>query len=176
LWALGNDKIIGRNEKMLYLELKKYGVTTPLGEKIGKAVDVVVSIKDWNVKELVVSPGLFKKPVGYDFDAIKNVDDNKKKVIIEGRTHPASKSTTEHMNINDLMRKKIFSSDEKEIGKIYDVVIVTKPGYWKMEKVLIHHGTLKRRLRLSSSEIESVTDKIVLSKTYEVVETIKEEK
>ena len=44
-----------------------------------------------------------------------------------------------------------------------------------MEKALIHHGTLKRRLRLSSSEIESITDKIVLSKTYEEVERIKEE-
>lgn len=175
LWALGNDKIIRRNEKMLYSELKKYGVTTPLGDKVGKAVEVVVSIKDWNVKELAVSPGFFKKQVGYDFDAVKNVDDNKKKMIIEGRTHPASKSTTEHMNINDLMRKKIFSSDDKEIGKMYDVVIATKPEYWKMEKALIHHGTLKRRLRLSSSEIESITDKIVLSKTYEEVERIKEE-
>jgi len=175
LWALGNDKIGRRNEKMLYSELKKYGVTTPLGDKVGKAVDVVVHIKDWNIKEVDVSPGLFKKAIWYDFDAVKNVDDNKKKVVIEGEAHSASKPTTGDISINDLMRKKIFSSDEKEIGKMYDAVIATKPEYWKMEKVLIHHGTSKRRLRLSSSEIKSVTDKIVLSKTYEEVEGIKEE-
>ena len=160
---------------MLYSELKKYGVTTPLGDKVGKAVDVVVHIKDWNIKEVDVSPGLFKKAIWYDFDAVKSVDDNKKKVVIEGEAHPASKLTTGYISINDLMRKKIFSSDEKEIGKMYDAVIATKPEYWKMEKVLIHHGTSKRRLRLSSSEIKSVTDKIVLSKTYEEVEGIKEE-
>jgi len=160
---------------MLYSELKKYGVTTPLGDKVGKAVDVVVHIKDWNIKEVDVSPGLFKKAIWYDFDAVKSVDDNKKKVVIEEEAHSASKPTTEDISINDLMRKKIFSSDEKEIGKMYDAVIATKPEYWKMEKVLIHHGTSKRRLRLSSSEIKSVTDKIVLSKTYEEVEGIKEE-
>jgi len=152
---------------MLYSELKKYGVTTPLGDKIGKAKDVVVHIKDWNIKEVGVSPGLFKKIIWYDFDAVKNVDDNKKKVVIEVEAHSASKPTTGYISVNDLMRKKVFSSDEKEIGKMYDVVIATKPEYWKMEKVLIHHGTLKRRLRLGSSEIKSVTDKIVLSKTYE---------
>ena len=102
---------------MLYSELKKYGVTTPLGDKVGKAVDVVVHIKDWNIKEVDVSPGLFKKAIWYDFDAVKNVDDNKKKVVIEGEAHSASKPTTEDISINDLMRKKIFSSDEKEIGK-----------------------------------------------------------
>ncbi|MDI6916665.1 MAG: PRC-barrel domain-containing protein [Thermoplasmatales archaeon] len=160
---------------MLYSELKKYEVVAPLGDKIGKVEDVVVHIKDWNIKEVAVSPGLFKKTAGYSFDAVKNVDDNKKRVVIEGEARPASKPTTGYINVNDLMRKKIFSSDEKEIGKMYDAVVVTKPEYWRMEKVLIHHGTLKRRLRLSSSEIESVADKIVLLKTYEEVEGVKEE-
>ena len=159
---------------MLYSKLKKYTMVTPLGDKIGKVKGVMLDSKDWHVRGILVSSGFFKK-VKYSFDSVKNVDDNKMRIVTEGKSLPLEKSTLEYISMDELMKKKIFSDDEKEIGKIYDTVITTKPEYWKMDKILIYHGAVKRRLRMSYSDIKSVTDRILLSKTYKEVEGLKEE-
>lgn len=159
---------------MLYSKLKKYRMVTPLGDKIGKVKGVMLDSKDWHVRNIVASSGFFKK-VEYSFDSVKNVDDNKMRIVIEGKSSLLEKSTLEYISMDELMKKKIFSDDEKEIGKIYDAVITTKPEYWKMDKILIYHGAAKRRLRMSYSDIKSLTDKIVLSRTYKEVEGLKEE-
>lgn len=170
LRASGNAEV----REMLYSKLKRYKVVMPLGDKIGSVKGVMLDSKDWHVKDVVVSSGLFKK-VRYSFEDVKNVDDNKMRIVMEGKSSSVDKSTLEYLSMDELMKKKIFSDDEKEIGKIYDTVITTKPEYWKMDKILIYHGAAKRRLRISYSDIKSVTDKILLSKTYKEVEGLKEE-
>lgn len=156
--------------KMLRSELRMYVATSPLGHKLGTINDVIVNTKTWDITDIQISK--FFKKLEYNTEGVKEFDKDARKMIIkeDAKSHRPQKTTLEHMSGRDLMKRRAFSKDEKEVGFIYDLDIAIEPQPWKIKKVLIQHGPTKRRLRESPEEIASITNKIVLMKEYEKIE------
>lgn len=158
---------------MLVSELKGYGGFTALGEKLGKVYCLAMNTRTWKVENIILKKVL-KKPEEYKFEAIKSLEEAKRRVVFEGKAEPVRETSLEHMPCCELMKRKVLSSDGKEAGKIYDLVIATQFAPWKTDKILIRIVPLKRRLRLDVSEIKSIAENITLTKTYNELRGIKE--
>lgn len=152
---------------MLYSELKNYEVTIPLGEKIGKFEGMIIDDK-WNIKEIVVHPGILKESVLYDIKDVEEINEEEKKIIIAGTaTHKPlhEHSTRIQMSTEDLIDKKVVSNDDEHVGKLhdFDFSVETKT----IGKVLISRGMKERRLRLSPSKLKEIEEEIVLDMKFE---------
>lgn len=158
---------------MLLVELKKYVGTTSLGEKLGKVHCIAMNTRAWTVEDIILKKPL-RKPEEYKLGAVKSLDETEKRIILEGKGETVREASLDHMPCCEFMKKKVVSSDGKDAGKIYDLVIATQFAPWKIDKLLIHLKPLKRRLRLDISKIKSISDKIMLSKTYDELKGIKE--
>ncbi|MDI6707942.1 MAG: hypothetical protein QME47_02500 [Candidatus Thermoplasmatota archaeon] len=158
---------------MLLSELKGYSGFTALGDNLGKVHCSVMNTKTWTVENIILKKAL-RKPQEYKFAAIKNLEEAKKRIVLEGKGSAIGESSLVHMPCCELMKKKVLSSDGKDAGKIYDLVIATQFSPWKIDKILIYIKPLERRLRLDASEIKSITENITLTKTYNELRGIKE--
>lgn len=158
---------------MLLVELKKYVGMTSLGEKLGKVYCIAMNTKAGTVEYIILKKPL-RKPVEYKLGAIKSLEEAEKRIILEGKGETVREASLDHMPCCEFMKKKVVSSDGKDAGKIYDLVIATQFTPWRIDKLLIHIKPLERRLRLNTSEIKSISDKITLSKTYDELKGIKE--
>ncbi|MDI6855356.1 MAG: hypothetical protein QMD21_01035 [Candidatus Thermoplasmatota archaeon] len=158
---------------MLLSELKGYSGFTALGDKLGKVHCSVMNTKTWTVENIILKKAL-RKPQEYKFAAIKNLEEAKKRIVLEGKGSAIGEVSLVHMPCCELMKKKVLSSDGKDAGKIYDLVIATQFSPWKIDKILIYIKPLERRLRLDASEIKSITENITLTKTYNELRGIKE--
>ncbi|MEW6070759.1 MAG: hypothetical protein AB1485_09095, partial [Candidatus Thermoplasmatota archaeon] len=130
---------------MLLSELKGYSGFTALGEKLGKVHCLVMNTKTWRAENIILKKAL-KKPEEYKFDVIKSLEEAKKRIVLEGKGEAVKETSLEHMPCCELMKRKLLSSDGKDSGKIYDLVIATQFAPWKVDKLLIHVVPLKRRV------------------------------
>lgn len=158
---------------MLLTELRKYVGIDALGKKLGKLTCVAINTKTWAV-EAVVLKKLFAKPEEYKLEKVKSLDEAKHKITLEGKGAPLPEPVLEHICCHELMKKKLLSSDEKDAGRIYDIVLATQFLPWKIDKLLIHIKPLERRVRLSTGEVKSISENIQLAKSYDQLRGLKE--
>lgn len=159
---------------VLYSELEDYEVVNQLGKKIGKFDDLIVDFADWKVKNLILSHGLLKKHVSVKLEKLKKADEDEKKLVIP--TEAQEEDVPEKSSFNaafvedDLLGKKVVSSDDHDVGKVYDVDIPISLKHWKIWKILIKRGMKERRLRIGPDEIESIAEEVVLKKSISEIE------
>lgn len=159
---------------VLYSELEDYEVVNQLGKKIGKFDGLIVDFADWNVKNIILSHGILKKHVSVKLEKLKKADEEDKKLIIPTEAQeedmPESSSYNAAFVEDDLIGKKVVSSDDQDVGKVYDIDIPISLKHWKVWKILIKRGMKERRLRIGPDEIESVSDEIVLKKSISEID------
>lgn len=159
---------------VLYSELQDYEVVNQLGKKIGKLDGMIVDFADWKVKNVILSHGILKKHVSVNLEKLKKADEEEKKLIIPTEAQeeniPESSSFNAAFVEDDLLGKKVVSSDDHEVGKVYDFDVPISLKRWKVWKILIKRGMKERRLRIGPEEIQSISDEIVLKKSISEIE------
>lgn len=155
---------------MLRTELRRYKAVTPLGKSLGYVNDIVVDANTWNVKGVVIAK--FMKRLEYSIEVVGEMDkDIRKLTITDASTgQKLAKPSLEHMTGRELMKRRVFSNDKKDIGFLYNFDIASDHDPWQIKKILIFHGRTKRRLRENPTDISAITDKIILSKDGEAIE------
>ncbi len=148
----------------MYTQVKGYRVRTPSGQDHGKLHDLYVDLDTWNVPFLVVSGGILMKKETYPFTMLTDVDEIEKMILLEDSDPleevPAGRALA---RMKDLLGTKVMSEEGEDVGKLYDIDISTKLKQWKVWKLLIRTGFGERRLRISSSEVRDISDRIVIS-------------
>jgi sporulation protein YlmC with PRC-barrel domain len=157
-------------------ELEKFEVVDSLGEEIGKVKDVIVDTtkKEWKIKEIIVSKGVLKGEAVFSFDSINKFDKEENSVSLkegaELEDFDEEKLTHTYLSMDAVKDRDIFSSNEEEIGKIYDYIVADTLTPWQVIKILIkphEHFLAGRRIRLDVENISKIKDVITvqLSKT-----------
>jgi sporulation protein YlmC with PRC-barrel domain len=164
---------------VLYTELKDYDVVDKLGKEVGKIDDLIVDLSSWEITGIKLSHGILRKKVIHKLEHIEKTDEHEKKITIPSNApeeEPIEKSSfTSALMDDDLIHKEVVSSDNNEIGKVYDVDIPIKLKHWKVWKILIKRGMKERRLRIAPDEIESVSEEIKLKKSLSEIDVDKDE-
>lgn len=152
-------------------ELDKFEVVDSLGEEIGKVKDLIVDTtkNEWNVKEIIISKGILKGDKVINIDTINKFDEDEKNISLKEGTQlidfDEDKLTHTSLTMDAVKDRKVFSSDEEEIGKIYDYVLAETMTPWQVIKILIrpHEHFLKgRRIRLDVENILEIKDVITI--------------
>ncbi|MEA3457394.1 MAG: hypothetical protein U9R21_01805 [Candidatus Thermoplasmatota archaeon] len=155
-------------------ELRGYQVFDSLGEKVGKVKYAVVdtSKEEWFVKEIVFSWGIMKGTGVFSFEDIESLDENEEIIELKERAElrEFDKENFSHryLSMDAVGDRDVFSSDEEEIGKIYDYVLATKLTPWQVTKLLIkpQGDILKgRRIRLDVENISQIKDVITVKQS-----------
>jgi sporulation protein YlmC with PRC-barrel domain len=159
---------------VLYTELKDFKVFSPLGEEKGKINGLVVDLSDWKVKNLIISPSMIKKNVMYKMSDLKEVDEGEKKIQLKDSAEEEEVPESSTMNTalvdETLLHKPVISNDHQDVGKVYDLDVPVKLDKWMVWKILIKRGIKERRLRLGTEDIKSVSENVVLEKSYSELE------
>lgn len=152
-------------------ELDKFEVVDSLGEEIGKIKDLIVDTtkNEWKVKEIIISKGILKGDNVVNIDTINKFDEDEKNISLKEGTQlidfDEDKLTHTYLTMDAVKDRKVFSSDEEEIGKIYDYVLAETMTPWQVIKILIrpHEHFLKgRRIRLDVENILEIKDVITI--------------
>jgi len=160
-------------------ELEKYNVVDSLGKVIGKISDVIIDTtkKKWDVKEIIVTKRMVKGKRVFSFSGLKKFDESEEKIELKEGTKlqvfDEEKYSPKYLSMDAVKKRKVFSSDEEKIGKIYDYVISTKLIPWQVKKILIrpYEDQLKgRRIRLDVENISQIKDVIIVKKSKVEVE------
>jgi sporulation protein YlmC with PRC-barrel domain len=164
---------VRRGENMILgSELEKFEVVDSLGEEVGQVKDVIVDTtkKEWNVKEIIVSKGILKGEAVFSLNAINKLDEEEKSISLkegaELEDFDEEKFTHTYLSMDAVKDRNVFSSDEEEIGKIYDYVIADSLTPWQVIKILIRphlHFLTGRRIRLDVENISKIKDVITLN-------------
>ncbi|UCH88699.1 MAG: PRC-barrel domain-containing protein [Thermoplasmata archaeon] len=158
---------------VLYSDLKDFKVYTTLGQEKGKISGLVVDLSNWQIRNVIVSPGLLKRKVFVRLEDVKEADEYEKKITIPGDVQEGDiiKSSSLSAAIVDetLLNKDVVSKDGEKVGELYDLDVPLKLRRWKIWKVLIKRGMKQRRLRYGPEEIDSVAEKIILKRTYKAI-------
>ncbi len=153
-------------------DLEDFEVLDSLGEEVGKVKDVIVDTtkKEWNIKEIVISKGILKGEAVFPFDAINKFDEEEKIVSLkEGaklQDFDEEKLTHTYLSMDAVRDRDVFSSDEDEIGKIYDYVVADTLTPWQVIKVLIKphkHFLTGQRIRLDVENVSKIKDVITVN-------------
>jgi len=160
---------------VLYSELKDYKVVNQLGKELGKIEELIVDFSDWKVKNIVLKHGgIRKKHVSHKLETLKKADEAEKKLIIPsdspGEELPETSSFNAAFVTDDLLGKKVVSSDHQEVGKVYDFDVPLTLKHWKVWKILIKRGMKERRLRIGPDEILSMAEEVVLKKSISEID------
>jgi sporulation protein YlmC with PRC-barrel domain len=159
---------------VLYSELKDFKVYSQLGDDRGSINDLIIDLSNWDIKNLIISPGMIRKNVMYKPGDLKEVKESEKKIIISGDLNeeelPESSTFNSAFADNDLIGKEVVTKDNQDIGKVYDFDVPLKLDNWMVWKILIKRGLKERRLRVGPDEIESVSDKIILKKSISEID------
>jgi uncharacterized protein YrrD len=156
---------------ILSTEIQGWEVKYDTGERIGKVQDLIVDTEDpgWPLLGLVVSQGLGKRAGLITLPTPRfEVDKDEKALVKQGRVElkavSSKTSSADFLSLRFLNGAKVYSSDEKLIGKVYDFVIVTSTKKWRVWRFLVNvPGLRSRRLRLPISDIATISrGKIVL--------------
>lgn len=153
-------------------ELDDFEVVDSIGEEVGKVKDVIVDTtkKEWNIKEIIVSKGILKGEAVFSYDDIKKLDEEEKNISLKEGTKlqdfDEEKLTQTYLSMGAVKDRDVFSSDEEEIGKIYDYVVADTLTPWQVIKILIrpHEQFLTgRRIRLDVENISKIKDVITVN-------------
>jgi sporulation protein YlmC with PRC-barrel domain len=159
---------------VLYSELKGYKVVNQLGKELGKINELIVDLSDWEIKNIILTHGLRRKHVSHKLESLKSADEANKKLIIPSDSPeeevPETSSLEAAFVKDDLLGKKVVSSDHQDVGKVYDFDVPLSLKHWKIWKVLIKRGLKERRLRIGPDEILSVEKDVVLKKSLSELE------
>jgi len=159
---------------VLYSELKDFKVVNQLGNELGKVDGLIVDFSNWDIKNIILAHGILKKNVSHKLEDLKKADENDKKLIISSDKPEEEMPEVSNFNAafieDDLLGKKVISSDKHDVGKVYDFDVPITLKHWKIWKILIKRGIKERRLRIGPDEIESVAEKIVLKKSIAEIE------
>ena len=149
------------------------------GERIGALKDFIVDTKasPWEVRSLVIRNGLGRGAHLLDLPTPHlEVDKPEKAFVKTGhadlRDAPEPTSSADHLRLSSLAGMKVYSSDEKLLGKAYDFAIATATQHWMVWRFLVDvPGLRSRRLRLPVSDIASVSnERIILRTTQEDIQ------
>ncbi len=159
---------------VLYSDLKDFKVYSQIGEERGKLSGLIVDLKNWKVKNLIVSPRILKKKVVYKMDDLKEVKEHEKKVVIPGEVDgeeiPERESLSAAILDDVIIHKKVVSKDGHDVGKIYDLDIPLKLKHWMVWKILIKRGMKERRLRVGTDDIDNIGENIMLKMSISEIE------
>jgi sporulation protein YlmC with PRC-barrel domain len=154
---------------VLFSELEDYEVVDKLGKKVGKVDDLIVDLSTWNITGIKLAHGILRKKVIHKLEHIEKTDEHEKMIVIPADApveEPLEKSTFSSALLDDdLLHKEVISSDNNEVGKVYDIDIPISLKKWKVWKILIKRGMKERRLRINTDDIDSVSDEIKLKKS-----------
>jgi sporulation protein YlmC with PRC-barrel domain len=153
--------------------LKDYKVYTSLGQERGKISGLVVDLSNWQIKNVIISPGLLKRKMFVKLEDIQEADESEKKITIPGDVQEADMIKTSSISAaivdETLIHKDVVSKDGEKVGEVYDLEVPLKLKKWKIWKVLIKRGMKERRLRYGPEEIESVSEKIILKRSFKAI-------
>jgi len=159
---------------VLYSELKDFKVVNQLGKELGKIDELIVDFSNWKVKNIVLRHGIRRKHVSHKLESLKKADETEKKLIIPSDSLeeelPENSSFNSAFVEDDLLGKKVVSSDHHDVGKVYDFDIPLTLKGWKVWKILIKRGLKERRLRIGPDEILSMAEEVVLKKSISEIE------
>ena len=152
-------------------ELDKFEVIDSLGEEIGKVKDVIVDTtkKEWKIKDIIIAKGILKGKAVFSFEAINKFDEDEKSITLKQgaklQDFEDDKFSHTYLSMDEVKDRDIFSSDEEEIGKIYDFIVEETLNPWQVTKILIRpheHFLTGRRIRLDVENISSIKDIITV--------------
>lgn len=160
---------------VLYTELKDYKVVNQLGKELGTIDELIVDFSDWKIKKIVLRHGIRRKHVSHNLETLKEADETEKKLIIPSDTPGEELQETSSFNAafvtDDLLGKKVVSSDHQDVGKVYDFDVPLTLKHWKVWKILIKRGLKERRLRIGPDEILSMAEEVVLKKSISEIDS-----
>jgi sporulation protein YlmC with PRC-barrel domain len=166
-------------------ELEKYSVYDSLGKEIGTIKDIIVDTtkEEWNTKEIILNKGILKGESVFSYEDINKLDEETKRVELKEQTKlhelDENKYSHEYLSMDSVKKREILSSEEDEVGKIYDYVILNSLERWKISKILVkphEHILTGRRIRLDVKNIDKIKEMITLKLAKkELIETSEEE-
>ncbi len=150
---------------MLYSELIGAWLQNEVATTLGIVKEFVFDQTGGVIHALVASSG-FRKPNQLFGLSIQKYDRFERMVIFKNESAP--EPAPPHSSLGavlgkDLMGMKVYSSDNKRVGKVYDFVIGTQLQQWTVWKLLIRVGVKKRRLRLALDDVAFKHGTVVLS-------------
>ena len=127
---------------MLLKKLLKTKVYTSLGDSVGPLMEIYIDQDSWEIKYVMVSRGFGKQnkliyPIQYLISTLgknltilpenvaENVSEKEVKALLAG---------------NQMLGLEVRSTDDKPIGKLYDVDISVSYKKWSLWKLLIRTG------------------------------------
>ncbi len=165
-------------------DMRGFAIEYRTGDRIGKLGDLAVDTTKelWPVVGLIVDMGFGKgdkmidpgEHIEVDIEEERNIELGGKAILRDPHTDA---SRLDHMRLHFLDGKKVFSSDEQLVGKVYDAVVFTHIKPWNVKKLLVSTKGLKsRRIRLDVNDITKVTtDGIVLDMEMAEIEETEEQ-
>ena len=167
---------------VLKSEIQGFDVEYNTGSKVGVVKDILVDTTEerWRVVGIIVSPGIAKKEIVIKPNEDVTIDLDEETITISDEAGhdmaPEDASSLKKLKLEYIHKKKVYSKDEEKIGKIYDVVVMTRMVPWNVWKVIIRvPGFIAMRVRLDIRDIESIDeDRITLKLTKGELEEITE--
>lgn len=159
----------------LFSQLEGYDMMSKLGDDMGKLEDLIIDSSTWNVDGLVIK-GLVKKEKTFVKPQDIELAEEEERIYLspEVKLNEVSqdKSSIHYLYLSDLMKKKVFTSDDDEMGKIYDIEIAPDLKDWKIWKLLVKVGFKKRRLRIKPQAIIELKEDLKIDMTKDEVEKL----
>ena len=147
---------------------EKFEIVNSVGEHIGKIKEVYLDLDIWEIKAFKISPSALKKSYLIELKEIQKVDLEDKKLIVGDEVEKKEvpeKPTKKLYPYDELMKLHIVDKEGEKVGKITSLEIpYEKLKKFKVWKILIKTGLKERRLRVSTSEVDKVMEKIHLKK------------
>ncbi len=167
---------------VLKSEIQGFDVEYNTGSEVGVVKDVMVDTtkERWHIVGIVVSPGITQKEIVIKPNEDVEIDLDEETITISDKAEhdmePEDASSQKKLRLAFIHKKEVFSKDDEKIGKIYDVVIMTRMVPWTVWKVIIRvPGFISTRVRLDIRDIESVDEeRITLNLTKDELEEITE--
>jgi len=167
---------------VLKSEIQGFDVEYNTGSKVGVVKDIVVDTtkERWHVVGIVVSPGIAQKEIVIKANEDVVIDLDEETVTISDKAEhdmvPEDASSQKKLKLAFIHKKEIYSKDDEKIGKIYDVIVMTRMVPWKVWKVVIRvPGFISMRVRLDIRDIDSIDEeRITLKLTKDELEEITE--
>ena len=144
---------------ILFSQMEGYEIRSQMGDRMGKMKDLVIDTSNWKVKGLVIAEK--KKRMLVNPHDLK-IEWAEEKIILSPEVRTVEdlqeKSSVHNMYLSDLVKKHVISSDDEEVGRIFDVEITTELKDWEVWKLLIKVGFKKRRLRIKPKKIRKLDE------------------